>query len=214
MKAKNWTKHTNGRPGREIYPIPFGGTMDTFRPKVSEEELKGFTDEHGDIRFYHIFEWMLPLFDGDSFYEFLASRMCNYMLHVIKEKGWEPNYYHPSDEKYILANDVACIFGCQLARSLRGNPSILRCWSTRESLNAIGTCMESMPKNAFGDIYSLLHFNDDWNNGEEWEDKLAPNNNRGMTYQTDEKHLMHLLEYFVGVVKLSCYSLSIPLPTL
>ena len=48
-KAKNWMKHTDGRPGREIHPIPFGGTTETFHPKVSEEELKGFTDEHGDI---------------------------------------------------------------------------------------------------------------------------------------------------------------------
>ena len=37
---------------------------------------------------------------------------------------------------------------------------------------------------------------------------LAPNNNRGMTYQTDEKHLTHLREYFVGVVKLACFSLK------
>ena len=29
---------------------------------------------------------------------------------------------------------------------------------------------------------------------------LAQNNIRGMTYQTDEKHLTNLLEYFVGVV--------------
>jgi len=30
---------------------------------------------------------------------------------------------------------------------------------------------------------------------------LAPNDNRIVTYQTDEKHLIHLLEYFVEVVK-------------
>jgi len=35
---------------------------------------------------------------------------------------------------------------------------------------------------------------------------LAPNNNRGMTYQTEEKHLNNLLEYFVGAGKLACYS--------
>jgi len=29
---------------------------------------------------------------------------------------------------------------------------------------------------------------------------LAPTNNRGMTYQTDEKHITNLQEYFVGVV--------------
>jgi len=29
---------------------------------------------------------------------------------------------------------------------------------------------------------------------------LAPKNNRGMTYQTDEKHLTNSGKYFVGVV--------------
>jgi hypothetical protein len=172
LKAKNWTNHTDGRPGRKIYPIPFGGTTQTFCPKVSEEELKGFTDKHGDIRFYCIYEWMLRSFDGDSFYEFLAARMRNYMVHVIKEKGWVPKYYCPSDNKYILANNVSRFFGCQLARSLRGNPLIERCWLTWDSLDAIGTCMETMPKNSFKDIYSCLHFNKDWDNEEEWEDNM------------------------------------------
>ncbi len=37
---------------------------------------------------------------------------------------------------------------------------------------------------------------------------LTPNTNRGMTCQTDEKHLTILPEYFVGVVKLAinCYN--------
>ena len=39
-------------------------------------------------------------------------------------------------------------------------------------------------------------------------DMLAPNNKRGMTYQTDKKHLTMFPEYFVGVVKLACYSLN------
>jgi len=32
---------------------------------------------------------------------------------------------------------------------------------------------------------------------------LVPNNNRGMPYQTDKKHLTIFPEYFVGVVKLA-----------
>ncbi len=39
-------------------------------------------------------------------------------------------------------------------------------------------------------------------------DMLTPNNNRGVTYQTDEKHLTSLKEYFVGVVLLACYPLN------
>jgi len=34
-------------------------------------------------------------------------------------------------------------------------------------------------------------------------EKELPNNNRGMTYQSDEKHLTNLREYLVGVVKLA-----------
>jgi hypothetical protein len=34
---------------------------------------------------------------------------------------------------------------------------------------------------------------------------LAPNNNRGMTYQTGHKYIINLREYFVGVVKLAIY---------
>ncbi len=37
---------------------------------------------------------------------------------------------------------------------------------------------------------------------------LTPNNNRGVTYQTDEKHLTNLKEYFVGVVKLAWHALN------
>jgi len=36
----------------------------------------------------------------------------------------------------------------------------------------------------------------------------CPNNNRGVTHQTDEKHLNNMSEYFVGVVNLvfNCYN--------
>ncbi len=36
----------------------------------------------------------------------------------------------------------------------------------------------------------------------------CPNNNRGMTYQTDEKHLNNMSKYFVGVVNIAfnCYN--------
>jgi hypothetical protein len=127
-------------------------------------------DAHGDIRFQKTFEWMLPTFEGVSFYEFLLARMCNFMLHSIKDKGWTPMYYRPADEKVISADDVARFFGYQLARSLRGNPLIQRTWSTRESLDAIGTCMECMPKNAFQDVYTCLHFDDEWDGDNKWGD--------------------------------------------
>jgi hypothetical protein len=106
-KTKNWTKHKNGRPGREIHPIPFTGLAEFFQPNLSDDKVKGMMDAHGDIRFHKIFEWMLPTFEGVSFYEFLSARMRNYMLHSIKVKGWTPVYYRPADGKVISADDVA-----------------------------------------------------------------------------------------------------------
>ena len=49
-----------------------------------------------------------------------------------------------------------------MGRMLRGFPSIDGTWSTRESLTAIGAVKESMPKDAFQDIYRCMHFSDDW----------------------------------------------------
>jgi hypothetical protein len=36
-------------------------------------------------------------------------------------------------------------------------------------------------------------------------DMLSPNNNRGMTYQTDRNHISQTIGYLVGVVKLAHY---------
>jgi len=169
-KAEKWTIHENGRPGRDIQAIPFTGPAEFFCPNLTGEELKGMFDVHGNIRFFEIFEWMLPTFGSVSFYEFLSARMHNLMLRNIQTKGWSPLHYQK--ERVICADDVARFFGCQLAWSLRGNPSIKQTWSTREFLDAIETCMECMPNNAFQDIYSCLHFDDHWDdNG--WDDVYA-----------------------------------------
>ncbi len=111
--------------------------------------MKEMINEHGNICFQKTFEWMLLTFNGESFYECLSARMHNYMAHSIKLKGWAPCYYCPADGKVIVADDIACFFGCQIARSLRGNPSTNHTWLTREPLDVIGMCMESMPKMAF-----------------------------------------------------------------
>ena len=51
--------HENGQPGRVIHLIPFTGPAEFFRPNLTDEDLKGMLDEHGDIRFSKIYEWML-----------------------------------------------------------------------------------------------------------------------------------------------------------
>ena len=55
---------------------------------------------------------------------------------------------------------------------LHGFPSIDKTWSTQESLDAIGTVKESIPKDALRYLYRCLHYTDDWDEeeGVEWYD--------------------------------------------
>ena len=172
----------NGQPGRVIHPILFTAIMiEFFHSNISDKELQGMVDKLRSIRFCKIFDWMLPMFNGKSFYEYFLAGMHNFMLHTINTKGWKPKYYHPANSRVIVTGDFTCFFGCQLVRSLRRNPLIDNTWLTHRSLNAIDTCMECMPKNAFKDIYTYLHFDNNWDKkvNKEW-DKVYVNKNNAV----------------------------------
>ena len=112
--------HANGQPGRVIHPIPFTGRAESFRPNIFDKELKGMVDEHVDIRFCKIFEWMLPTFGGKSFYECLVARMHNFMLHSIKGNRWKPNYYCPAYRTVIVADAAAHFLDANLCKVCGG----------------------------------------------------------------------------------------------
>jgi hypothetical protein len=42
-----------------IHLIPFTGPAELFHPNLTDDELKGLIDVHGNIRF-SIFEWIVP----------------------------------------------------------------------------------------------------------------------------------------------------------
>ena len=117
-------------------------------------------------------DWCIPTFDGELYWEWPASRMHNYMVHFTETEEWKPRYYDPPRNHIILAEHVCRFFGCQYTRMLHGFLSIDKTWPTRESLDVIGTVKESMPKDAFRDLYRCLHFTDDWDeeDGVEWND--------------------------------------------
>ena len=104
----------------------------------------------------------MPDIDGDSYYGWLAARMRNYMIHLIRTAGYTPRYYDPASGKEILAHHVARYFGVETARMLRGFPSYEETWSSRESLLEIGIAVESMPLGAMQDMNRCMHFCDDW----------------------------------------------------
>ena len=86
--------------------------------------------------------------------------------------NWKPQYYKPDEGTIILTDHIAPFYGFQRARSNDGFPSINSSWSTRDPTEAIGPLKESMPHDAFRDMYHCMHFADDFDEEslDEWSD--------------------------------------------
>ena len=133
-----------------MFAAPF---QTEYAVDINNNQIHQLKDQDGDIRFHKVFDWLLPKYEDDvGFYEFIAGRMRNYMIHIMRSKAFTPRFFDPPAGIVITGDNVARFFGCQMGRMLRGFPSINATWSTRESLTAIGPVMESMPKNVFQDI--------------------------------------------------------------
>ena len=76
MARDDWTKINAENPGRHIEPVPYTGENEFFGVNMSNWKIEQMKDEHGDIRYDKIFEWMLPTIrEGESFWNFMAARM-------------------------------------------------------------------------------------------------------------------------------------------
>jgi hypothetical protein len=93
--------------------------------------------------------------------------MQNYMTQRIEE-GWTLKYYHC--DKDITADYVARFYGACLAKILMGNCSIEQIFCSREFFNAVPPIQASMPKNALEDLTVCLHYSDDWECDDDWDD--------------------------------------------
>jgi hypothetical protein len=155
--------------GRRIDPIEWTGGSDDV-VNITDEELKSLRDVSGEIRFEKVFEWCLPRFGVDgttTLFEWQAARMRNYMTYRIAH-GWTPKYY--TWDKVITADHVARFYGACLAKMLMGNRSISQIFCSREFFNAVPPIQASMPKNALEDLTICLHYSDDWECTDNWDD--------------------------------------------
>ena len=172
--TSEWTKveveEGEDEGGRRIDPIEWTGE-EVEHVNITDEELKSLRDASGEIRFEKVFEWCLPRFGDDnnqSLFEFQAARMRNYMRKRIVEEGWTPKYY--LWESVITADHVARFYGVCLAKMLMGNRSIGQIFCSREFFNAVPPIQECMPKNALEDLTACLHYSDDWECDDNWDD--------------------------------------------
>ena len=53
-------------------------------------------EDHGDIRYEKLNDLTLPEIDGVKYYDWLAARMRNYMIFLIRHKEYTPRYYNPA----------------------------------------------------------------------------------------------------------------------
>ena len=165
---KDWKKFEGWSSRRTVETIPFtrgDGNEDgdeLSNVNITEEELATLKDGRGEIHFYKVFKWLLPQYSNDSFWEFLAAQLRNYMIHITKTQGYNPHFYDPEEEVVITTGHVARFFGCQMGHILLGFPSIKKTWSTRKSLNAVSTAVDSMTQDPFKDIHRCMHFSDNW----------------------------------------------------
>jgi hypothetical protein len=115
---------------------------------------------------------MLPKFGNADDISFMSTWQhgCRTTCFTSSVRRIGPKYFCPADKKCITAEDIVQFFGCQLAPSFWGNPSIEQTWLTKEALDVIGTCMGCVPRCAFEDMYRCLHFDDDQDDSAgEWD---------------------------------------------
>jgi hypothetical protein len=82
--------------------------------------------------------------------------------------GWTPKYY--LYERVITADDVARFYGACIAKMFMGNRSMDQIFCSREFFDAVPPIQEAMPNNALEDLTVCLHYSDDWECTDNWDD--------------------------------------------
>jgi hypothetical protein len=81
-----------------INPVPYTREAELFGIKLAEGNLEKMRNAHDVIHFHLVFKRLLPSFGGDKFYEFIAARMRNYMIHIIKHQSFILSHFDPMDK--------------------------------------------------------------------------------------------------------------------
>lgn len=158
---------------RTAESLPYTGGNEEAIVNITPEELEELKDDNGDIRFYKVFLWILARFgDNQSLFQWQCDRMQNYLVHIMKDDGFKPKYFHPENNP-IKPSHVARMYGAIVANCLYGNRSVEQIWSTREVFDAVEPIKVSMPQDAWKDLARCMHFADDW---EEDDDRWTADN--------------------------------------
>ena len=125
-----------------------------------------FTDSDGKVQYHLIVDWLMPSFGGGSerisFYEWLGDHMQVYATN---------NPCARSDGIKFTPDVVRRFFGCQMARSLRGLPSIEQCYDSREPLSHVASITESLQRDVYQACHACIHFSTEETEGDIWHSR-------------------------------------------
>ena len=97
-KSLDWTVLKNGLPGRPIAPVPYTRGDELFSVKMDIEKVNGMMDANGNLRYFRIFDNLLPTVCDKHFYAYLAARVRSYMTYLMVQhnievqRNWKPRY--------------------------------------------------------------------------------------------------------------------------
>jgi hypothetical protein len=116
-KKKDQTVHARGG-GQCIGPVPYTRTLEHFKVKLEKGNFEEMQDKHGKNCIHLVFDWLLPILnkglDKNGLYKFVSTRMCNYMIQIMKKQTFKLEHYDPFDKKYITADHITRFLGVSL----------------------------------------------------------------------------------------------------
>ena len=84
------------------------------------------------------------------------------MCYGFKHKYYDPVGDKKDDFEVIQTNHVVRFYRVMMARMWSKNTSVNIIWSICEVLDAVPSVKESIPKDAYKDLYCCMHIGDDW----------------------------------------------------
>jgi hypothetical protein len=61
-----------------------------FNVELTDEELTSLKDLADKIRYEKVVQFLLPIFDGEAYFEWIAARISSYMTHIIRKQEYIP----------------------------------------------------------------------------------------------------------------------------
>ena len=111
INPKDWMMHINASRGH-INPVLYTGEAELLVVRLAEGDLEKMSNDHGIIHFHLFFKWLLTLFGKEGFFEFVAARMRNYMVQIMKDQSYRPCHFDPMDKNDFQVDHIARFFWC------------------------------------------------------------------------------------------------------